>query len=211
MERLTSAGPEDTGPDEGTFWRSLEVGSCLSRVWARVTPVLGVRGALGRPCCHCECGLHRCDAELVPDHNYGRGHVSDSRARSHRCRAPSPHHHHVAPCLWARNPSPHQHQPPTATAHPWPGPAGNVTGTKSSRWQPPPLPPGQQKTPPARASSAGRRWSAGQGLTGQALAERGGFLVTLAGRQQRTVRPSPPEPASERGAGGRSAPQPGWR
>lgn len=85
LERPTSAREEETSPNKGTFWRSLEAGSCLSRVWGRVTPVLGVRGMLKRHCCHCECGLYHCNAKMVPDHKYGRGRVSDSTAHSHRC------------------------------------------------------------------------------------------------------------------------------
>lgn len=83
MERPTSVREEETSPNKGTFCRSLEAGSCLSRVWGQVTPVLGVRDTLEQHCCHCECGLCLCNAKMVPDHKYGRGRVSDSRAHSH--------------------------------------------------------------------------------------------------------------------------------
>lgn len=71
------------GRSQEIFWRSLAAGGRLSRVWGRVMPVLGVSGTLERHRCHCQCGLYHCNMNMVPDHKYGWGRVSDSRLLTH--------------------------------------------------------------------------------------------------------------------------------
>lgn len=214
MERPTSVREEETSPNKGTFCRSLETGSCLSHVWGRVTPVLGVRDTLERHCCHCECGLCRCNAEMVPDHKYGRGRVSDSRAHSHCSQVPSP------PSLPASSRSHHpastgllQWQPASPRAH------YCLRGSKSPRDRMARNP--HACSPMCLLDMSPALCARGQGLalqpspaapllprvnrTQQArrLQSREGFWLTLAGKQRWRRSAQPPK----RGAGGQSAPQ----
>lgn len=213
LERPSSAQEEEEA--RGPFWRSLGAGGRLSPVWGRVTPVLGVSGALERHCCHCKCGLYHCEANMVPDHKYGPGRVSDSRALSHAER-----HRPGAPRLGARSPSPRWSPPPANTGLP---PASQHGGhpqraSTASRWQWSPegcdctkcshaggpvlCPPsgrakrtrgGRGSAPQLSLDPSTLSFFSPQGLTGQALAARGGFLADLGweAARRRSAQPSP--------------------